>query len=86
MDFHNFLTIYVFKGKESIDEIPTELRFSSNLINPSQLLVGEVLVIRSYQFLKFSHYSNIHVFEVRESIADISTNSASLFELPRKSR
>ena len=39
MDFHNFFTIYVFKVKESIVVIPTELRCLSDLENPSQLPV-----------------------------------------------
>ena len=39
MNFHNFFTIYVFKVKESIADIPTELRCSSDLENPSQLPV-----------------------------------------------
>ena len=69
MDFPNFFTIYVFKIKESIVDIPTELRCLRDLENSSQLPVWEVLVILSYKFLKFPHYS---CFEVSESIADIS--------------
>ena len=57
MDFHNFYTIYVFKVKESIADIPTELPCLSDLENPSQLPVREVLVILSYKFLKSLHYS-----------------------------
>ena len=53
MDFHNFYTIYVLKVKESIADIPTELRCLSDLENPSQLPVREVLMILSYEFLKF---------------------------------
>ena len=41
MDFHNFFTIYVFKLKESIDDIPTKLRCLSDLENPNQLPVRE---------------------------------------------
>ena len=70
MDFHNFYTIPVFKVKESIAGIPTELRCLSDLENPSQLPVREVLMILSY---KISNFLTFHVFEVRESIADIST-------------
>ena len=33
MEFHNFLTIYVFKDKESIAGIPTELFSSGYLVN-----------------------------------------------------
>ena len=57
MDFHNFYIIYVFKVKESIADILTELTCLSDLENPSQLPVREVLMILSYKFLKFSHYS-----------------------------
>ena len=57
MDFYNFFTIHFFKVKESIADIPTELRCLSDLENPSQLPVWEVLVILSYKFLKFTHYS-----------------------------
>ena len=57
MDFHNFFTIHVFEVKEFIVDILTELRCLSDLDNPSQLPVWEVLMILSYEFLKFSHYS-----------------------------
>ena len=57
MDFHHFFTIYVFKVKESIADIPTELPCLSDLESPSQLLVREVLMILSYKFLKLSHNS-----------------------------
>ena len=57
MDFHNFYIVYVYKVKESIADIPTELPCLSDLENPSQLPVREVLMILSYKFLKFSHYS-----------------------------
>ena len=56
MDFHNFFTIYVFKVKEFIADIPAELSCLSDLKNPSQLLVREVLMILS-EFLKFVGYS-----------------------------
>ena len=56
MDFHNFYTVHVFKVKESIADIPTELPCLSDLETPSQLPVREVLMILSYEFLKFSHY------------------------------
>ena len=55
MDFHTFNTIYVFKVKKSIADIPTELQCLNDLENPSQLPVWEVLMILSYEFLKFSH-------------------------------
>ena len=57
MDFHNFFTIYVFEVKEFIVDILSELRCLSDLYNASQLPVGEVQMILSYEFLKFSHYS-----------------------------
>ena len=57
MDFHIFDTVYVFKVEESIAGILTELPCLRDLENPSQLPVPEVLMILSYEFLKFSHYS-----------------------------
>ena len=56
MDFHNF-DIYVSKVEESIADISTELPCLRDLEIPSQLPVREVLMILSYEFLKFSHYS-----------------------------
>ena len=43
MDFHNFIIVHVFEGKESISDIPAELPCSSDLENPGQLPVQEVL-------------------------------------------
>ena len=83
MDFHNFYTIYVFKVKESIADIPTELPCLSGLENPSQLPVREVLVILSY---KFWYFYTIHVFEVRKSIADISSELLCLGDLKNPGR
>ena len=57
MDFHNFDIVYVYKVEESIADISTELPCFCDLENPSQLPVREVLMILSYEFLKFSHYS-----------------------------
>ena len=59
MDFHNFLTVHVFKVSESIADILSELRCSSDLDlkNQSQLPVWEILVILSHTFLRFSHFS-----------------------------
>ena len=57
MDFHNFDIVYVSKVKEFIADISTELPCLRDLENPSQLPVREVLIILSYEFLKFSHYS-----------------------------
>ena len=57
MDFPNFHPTYVFKVKESTVDILTELPCLSDLENPSQLPVWEVLMILSYEFLKFLHYS-----------------------------
>ena len=48
MDFHNFFTIYVFQVKEFMADIHTELPCLSDLKNPSQLPVREVLMILSY--------------------------------------
>ena len=71
MDFQNFFTIYVFEVKESIADIPFELRCLIDLENPSQLPVREVLMILSWE--NFWNLYTIRVIEVRESIADIST-------------
>ena len=57
MDFHNFDNVYVFKVEESIADISTELSCLRDLENPSQLPVWKVLMILSYEFLKFSQYS-----------------------------
>ena len=57
MDFHNFDIVYVFRVEESIAGISAELPCLRDLENPSQLPVREVLMILSYEFLKFSHYS-----------------------------
>ena len=43
MNFRNFFTIYVFKGGESIYDIPAELPCFGDLENPGQLPVQEVL-------------------------------------------
>ena len=43
MNFWNFFTIFVFEGEESISDIPTELPCFSDLENPGQLPVQEVL-------------------------------------------
>ena len=82
MDFHNFHPIYVFKVKESTADILTELPCLSDFENPSQLPVWKVLMILSYEFLKFSDYScfrgqGIHCWYFYR---------ATLFQLPRKSR
>ena len=82
MDFHNFFTIYVFEVKESIIDIPTELRCPSDLENSSQLPVWEVLVILSYKFLKFSHYS----YFWGQGIHCWYFYIATMFRWPRKSR
>ena len=57
MDFHNINTVFVFKVEESIADISTELPCLHDLENLSKLPVREVLMILSYDFLKFSHYS-----------------------------
>ena len=48
MDCYNFFNIYVVKVEESFADIATELRCLSDLGNPSQLLLWEVLVILFY--------------------------------------
>ena len=82
MDFHHFFAIYVFEVKESIVGILSELPCFTDLENPSQLPVWKILVILSYKFLKFSHYScfwgqGIHCWYFY---------IATMFRWPRKSR
>ena len=69
MDFRNFFTIYVFKVKESIVDIPTELR----CLNDLEIQVN-FRFERYWWFclINFWNFHTIHVFEVSESIADIS--------------
>ena len=69
-DFLNFFTIYVFEGKESIADIPTELQCSGDQKNPSQLPVPAVLR-GTDDFVSWNF--TIHVFKDKESIADIPT-------------
>ena len=82
MDFHIFSTIYVFEVKESIADIPTELRCWGVLENLSQLPVWEVLVILSYKFLKFLHYSCFWGQRIHWWYFYL----AAMFRWPRKSR
>ena len=75
-------TVYVFEVDESIADILTELSCLRDLESPSQLPVREVLMILSYEFLKFSHYScfqgqGIHCWYFYR---------ATMFGSPRKSR
>ena len=53
---HNLCDLYVFEVKKSIAGISTELQCSGDLENPGQLPVQKVLMIVSYEFLKFLHY------------------------------
>ena len=52
MDFHNVFTMHVFKVKESIADIPTELPCLSDLKNPCHLPVRKVLMILSNEFFE----------------------------------
>ena len=82
MDFHNFFIIHVFEGKESILHIPTKLPCLGDLENLGQLPVQEVLEGTDDRVLMdFHHFFTIHVFEVKESIADISTELPCLGDL-----
>ena len=56
MNFRNFFSIYVSEVKKSIANIPTELPCSGDFENLGQLPVQEVLMILSYEFLKFLQY------------------------------
>ena len=53
INFWNFFSIHVSEVKKSIADIPTGLTRSGDLKNPGQLPVQEVLMILSYEFLKF---------------------------------
>ena len=66
--------LYVFDGKESIVDIIIELSFSGDLENPGKLPVQEVLEGNDDCVLKIlAIFSTIYVFEIKKSIADIST-------------
>ena len=52
-EFSKFLQYSCFEVKESIADIPTELPCSRDLENPGQRPVQKVLMIVSYEFLKF---------------------------------
>ena len=82
MDFHNFYTIYVLEVNESTANIPTELPCLSDLENPCQLRVRKVLMILSYKLFKVSDYSCFR----GQGIHCRYFYTATLFELPRKSR
>ena len=56
INFWNFFSIHVFEVKKSIVDIPTELPCLGDLENLGQLPVQKVLMIVSYEFLKFLHY------------------------------
>ena len=73
MDFHNFFTIYVFKIKEFIFNIPTELPCLSDLKSPGRLPVQQVFGCTGDCVLWIFEISllAIYVFEVRESFTDI---------------
>ena len=82
INFRNFFSIHVFEVKKSISDIPTELPCLGDLENLGQLPVQEVLMILSYEFLKFLQYlcfrgQGIHCWH---------SYWASLFGLPWKSR
>ena len=57
LNFQNFFSIHVFEVKEFISDIPTGLPCLCDLKNQSQLPVYEVMMILSYNSLKFLQYS-----------------------------
>ena len=62
MIFWNFCTIYVFEVRKFIFDIPTELPCSSDLENPSQLPVQEVLEGTDDFVLWISTISSVFMF------------------------
>ena len=56
MNFQNFFTIYVLRVRNPLSGVPTELLCSGVSDNSGKLPVQEVLIILSYEFLKFLHY------------------------------
>ena len=74
MNFRNFFSIYVFEVMEFIVDIPIELPCLSDLENPGQLPVQEVLMILSYTFSIFFLYlyfrSQLPVQEALEGTDD----------------
>ena len=82
MNFWNFFTIYVFEGEESIPDFLTELPCFGDLKTPGQLPVQEVLMIVSYEFLKFLHYLCFRGWVIHSWFS----NWATMFRWPRKSR
>ena len=63
-----------FEVKESISDIFTELPCSGDFENLGQLLVEEVLRgTDDFVLMDFHNFFSIYVFEVKESIYDIST-------------
>ena len=74
MNFWNFPTIYVFEGKESISDIPTELPCFGDLGNPRPTS-GTRGTWRYWWLwlMNFWDFFTIYVFEGEESISDIPT-------------
>ena len=74
LNFWNFHTVHVFKVRESIADISTELPCFGDLENPGRLPVRQVLGgTGDCVFVDFRNFFTIYVFEVRESFADIPT-------------
>ena len=81
--------LYVFEGEESNGDKHTELASSFDLEIPDQLPVkkvyeGIVMIVSqilSYFFVSLHNLFDIYVFEVKESIVDISTELPCLDDL-----
>ena len=56
VNFRNFFSIHVSEVKKFTADISTELPCLDDFENPGQLPVQEVLMILSYEFLKFLQY------------------------------
>ena len=83
LNFWNFHTIRVFEVRESIADISTELLCLSNLENPGKLPVQDALggTCECACFIDFQNFLTIHVFGVKDPIADISTELPCLDDL-----
>ena len=76
------LTYFVFEGKESNGDKHTELASTFDLENPDQRSVKEVFWEHTDDcvpeiitfFIDLHNFFNIYFFEVKESIAGISSN------------
>ena len=82
INFWNFFSIHVCEVKKSIADIHIELPCLDDLENLGQLPVQKVLMIVSYEFLKFLHYLCFRGWGIHFWYSYWAT----MFRWPRKSR